>query len=65
MGIKRVKFEDITKSKGRTTKEELDKLTDANIKEAVFGDKDAVMPTEKELREFEPKPRGMSDEQES
>ena len=59
MGIERVKFEDIKKLKGRTSRKELDRLTDAQIKEAVLGDRDSAMPTEKELKEFErPKKRG-------
>ncbi len=66
MGIKRVKFEDIRKSKGRTTKKELDKLTDSDIKEAVLSDNDSAMPTKDELKEFvEPKKRNISDDKES
>lgn len=63
MTIKKVKLKDISKSRGRTDKEQLDKLTDAQIAEAVLGDKDAVVPTEKELEEFsKPKPRESKDD---
>lgn len=66
MAIKKIKFEDIKKSKGRTTKKELDKLTDSDIKEAVLSDKDSAMPTKDELKEFgEPKKRNISDDKES
>lgn len=65
MGIKRVKLEDIRKQKGRTSKEELEKISDAEIIEAVLADEDAVMPTEEELKEFgKPKERGRKDEKE-
>ena len=63
MAIKKVKFEDIKKSRGRTNKAELDLLTDAQITEAVLSDEDSVIPTEKELKEFgTPKKRGFKDE---
>lgn len=58
MAIKKIKFEDIKKSKGRTKKEELDKISDKEISEAVLADKDSVIPTDKELKEFtKPKER--------
>ena len=59
MGIKKVKLEDIKNLRGRTSKDELDKMSDTEIQEAVLGDKDSVIPTEKELQEFgKPKRRG-------
>jgi hypothetical protein len=59
MAIKKVKFEDIKRLRGRTTKEELDKMTDARIKQAVLSDRDAAMPTARELKEFgKPRKRG-------
>ncbi|MBN8430163.1 hypothetical protein JF535_04770 [Microbulbifer salipaludis] len=58
MAVKKVKLEDVKKSKGRTSKEELDKISDKEIAEAVLSDKDSVIPTEKELKEFtKPKER--------
>ncbi|MGI9283651.1 MAG: hypothetical protein ACR2PX_29095 [Endozoicomonas sp.] len=66
MTVKKVKFEDIRKHKGRTTKKELDELSDTDIKEAVLGDKDSAMPTEDELKEFgTPKKRNISDDEKS
>jgi len=63
MSIKKVKFEDIHKSKGRTKKEDLDKLTDAKIAEAVLSDKDSIIPTKEELKEFgKPKKRNWKNE---
>ena len=59
MGIKKVKVEDVKKLKGRTSKEELDKMTDSEIKQAVLADKESFIPTEEELQEFgKPKQRG-------
>lgn len=54
MTMKRVNINDIAKSKGRTKKETLDKLSDAQIAEAVLSDTDSVIPTEEELKEFKP-----------
>ena len=66
MSIKKVKLDDIAKSRGRTSKETLDKITDRDISESVLSDKDSVIPTEKELKEFEaPKHRGRDNEKES
>lgn len=65
MTIRKVKLEDIAKYKGRTKKEELDSITDAEISESVLGDADSIVPTEKELDEFgKPKSRGKRDEKE-
>lgn len=65
MTIRKVKLEDIAKSKGRTKKEELDSITDAEIAESVLGDADSAVPTEKELADFGvPKSRGKRDEKE-
>lgn len=58
MAIKKVKFEDIKKSRGRTKKEDLDKITDKDIAESVLSDEDAVIPSDDELKEFKkPKER--------
>lgn len=58
MAVKKVKLEDIKKSRGRTKKEDLDKITDSDINESVLSDKDSVVPTDKELEEFgKPKER--------
>ena len=53
MGIKRVKYDDIKKQKGRTVKEDLDGMQDADIIERAIGDMDSPVPTEVELNEFE------------
>jgi len=53
MAIKRVKYEDIKKQKGRTTKEELDGMRDAEVIERAINDLDSPVPTETELNEFE------------
>ena len=52
--MKRVNISDIAKSKGRTRKEVLDKLSDAKIAESVLSDENAVIPTDEELKEFKP-----------
>ncbi len=53
MVIKRVKYEDIKKQKGRTTKEDLDGMQDADVIERAISDLDSPVPTETELNEFE------------
>jgi len=53
MGIKRVKYEDIKKQKGRTVKEDLDAMQDADVIERAISDLDSPVPTEAELDEFE------------
>ena len=52
MTIKRVKYEDIKNQKGVTKKEDLDKMTDAEVIERAISDPDAPVPSEKELKEF-------------
>jgi hypothetical protein len=66
MSIKRVSLEELAKSKGRTTKEELDKISDVQIAESVLQDVDSSIPTESELKEFgKPKKRNIDHEEES
>lgn len=66
MSIKRVSLEELAKSKGRTTKEELDKVSDVQIAESVLQDVDSSIPTESELKEFvKPKKRNIDHEEES
>jgi len=53
MDIKRVKYEDIKKQKGRTVKKDLDEMQDTDIIERAINDLDSPVPTEAELNEFE------------
>lgn len=53
MAIKRVKYEDIKKQKGRTTKKDLDGMQNAEVIERAISNLDSPVPTETELNEFE------------
>ena len=63
MAIKKISLDNIKSSRGRTSKDELDKISDSQIAESVLSDKDSVMPTEEELKEFStPKNRERNNE---
>ena len=63
MAIKKISLDNIKSSRGRTSKDELDKISDSQIAESVLSDEDSVIPTEKELKEFSvPKKREKSNE---
>lgn len=63
MAIKKISLDNIKSSRGRTNKDELDKITDSQIAESVLSDKDSVIPTEKELKGFStPKKREKNNE---
>lgn len=52
MTTKKVKFSEISGLKGKTKKEELDKLTDEDVEKAAREDQDSALPTDDELKEF-------------
>ena len=53
MAIKKINFDDIKNSKGKSKQGDLDKLTDAQINEAALSDPDSFIPTDEEMKEFE------------
>lgn len=62
MAIKRIKFEDIEKSKGSTDKDVVDKMTETEIKRGILSDVDSPNLTDEELEEFKPVPKGGENE---
>lgn len=62
MVTKRIKFEDIEKSKGSTDKDVIDKMTEADIKRGILSDIDSPNLTDEELEEFKPVPKGGENE---
>lgn len=62
MAIKRIKFEDIEKSKGSTDKDVIDKMTEADIKRGILSDIDSPNLTDEELKEFKSVPKGGENE---
>ena len=54
MAIKKVKSEKAKKIKGTTNWNEVDTLTDKQIKKAAREDEDSALPTDEELKEFRP-----------
>ena len=58
MSIKKVSLDQIKYSKGKTSKEVVDDLSDNDINEAALSDADCEVPTQIELDEFgKPKER--------
>ena len=53
MAIKKIQFDDIKNSKGKTKKEDVDSLSENQINEAAMSDPDTSIITDKELNEFE------------
>jgi len=64
MTIKRIKFEDIPKSKGGTKKEDIDSLSQADIKKGILVDPDTPNLSDEDLKEFK-KPKRRLDNEES
>jgi len=62
MAIKRIKFEDIEKSKGSTDKDVVDKMTESDINRGILSDADSPNLTDEELKEFRPVPKGGENE---
>jgi len=62
MAIKRIKLEDIEKSKGSTDKDVLDSMTEADIKRGILSDADSPNLTDEELEEFKSVPKGGENE---
>lgn len=58
MTIKRIKLEDIEKSKGTTDKDTVDKMTESDINRGILADEDSPNLTDEELDEFKPVPKG-------
>ncbi len=52
MTMKRTKFEDIKNSKGTTIKEEVDSLSEIDIKKGILADPDTPNLSDKDLKEF-------------
>ncbi|WDE11044.1 hypothetical protein [Thalassomonas haliotis] len=52
MSIKRIKLEDVEKSKGTTDKAVIDNMTETDISEGILADIDSPNLTDKELKEF-------------
>ncbi|MEI8704093.1 hypothetical protein [Pseudoalteromonas sp. B62] len=58
MTIVKVSFEQLKKSKGKTSKSEVEKISESEILESALNDPDSSIPTEEELKEFKkPKER--------
>ncbi|WDD98285.1 hypothetical protein [Thalassomonas actiniarum] len=57
MSIKRIKLEDIEKSKGTTDKAVIDNMTETDISEGILADIDSPNLTDKELKEFKQVPK--------
>lgn len=62
MAIRRVKLEDIEKSKGTTSKDVIDNMTEADISRGILSDIDSPNLTDEELKEFKPVPKGGENE---
>lgn len=63
MAIKRIKLEDIEKSKGSTDKKTVDNMTEADISRGILADIDTPNLTDEELKEFKPVPKGGENDQ--
>jgi hypothetical protein len=54
MTIKKVRFSDLNKKKGKSRKEFLEKLSDEELHKRALGDHDNPPLTEEEIKEFKP-----------
>ncbi|WP_281559508.1 hypothetical protein [Thalassomonas sp. RHCl1] len=57
MSIKRIKLEDVEKSKGTTDKAVIDNMTETDISEGILADIDSPNLIDKELKEFKQFPK--------
>ena len=54
MAIKKITAEEAKKLKGKTNWKEVDEITDEEINEAAKSDPDSALPTDEELKQFQP-----------
>ncbi|WP_226648101.1 hypothetical protein [Microbulbifer variabilis] len=62
MTVKRIKLEDIKKSRGSTDKKTVDSMTEADINKGIISDPDSPNLNDEELKEFKPVPKGGENE---